>query len=394
VLAESSLHHLTLFCALAVAKPFPCAESLSTLGGTPCEAPDPADRALFEDLQAVFRGEPGGAAVLLRYAQEAKGKRVRLAHHGATLGFYAEQDWSALTQAEWLHADAYHRRLATAFVDQPPERFTYGPPVTVEARMDVHGRALVAVPFGGAEHWFTLDTGAARSVITRSLMEGVEHTKGVEVDLGTSTRHDVGAQVVMLDALELPGATAHHPIVFVLPDQALTFEDGEGGTLVIEGILGWQTLRALDITLDLPAGTATFREPVAVQPTEPSLLWFGEPQVLAATPSGLPLVFLVDTGAHETSLSRAGQRQLGVLTDQVVRVGRAGAGGSQWYRSRRVRDVALQVGNATLRFDELHAYGEAGSGWVRHDGVLGIDVFRNQRVRLDYANHRIVFGAP
>jgi hypothetical protein len=56
--------------------------------------------------------------------------------------------------------------------------------------------------------------------------------------------------------------------------------------------------------------------------------------------------------------------------------------------------VALQVGNATLRFDELHAYGEAGSGWVRHDGVLGIDVFRNQRVRLDYANHRIVFGAP
>ncbi|MCJ7580480.1 MAG: retropepsin-like domain-containing protein, partial [Candidatus Aminicenantes bacterium] len=159
--------------------------------------------------------------------------------------------------------------------------------------------------------------------------------------------------------------------------------------LKIDGIIGWNAIKQMDLRLDYRNKKVRMERPVPVDNCERNFFWLGYPVVKAATVSGRSLFFGLDTGANKSSASDSVLSKIDTadMTKKKVRTG--GAGGKIETRMmKKIPKMPVVIGGNLLTFEDVHCdNAEHGSFFVL-DGILGSDAAKNGVMHLDFTNGR------
>jgi len=359
---------------------------------------------LAEGMTRLMGGDPAGAeSSFVAMSRQAIDLNVAVAAQImlATTLLY-EHKWTALRDLsaastlmavdrgntseleQWGHAFAGVDEQTTVAPDKPTSF-----PLVITPM----GTPSIQVRINGKDYEFWLDTGSSMTVLSSTVASEASvpfvsaDTLRIRTFEGTAP---VKAGIVR--RLEIgPIAFTNTPTIVM--DAALmrlksTSEGVTGRGVRVDGIIGWDIIRQFDVVLDYRSGTITFKKPeyLGIIGTEfQNLTWVGKPLVQVRTKPGGTFEFTLDTGAQATLLNGSILDKLElVVTAYSGRVfGIAKTGGQT---KRVVPNLTLNVGGSSVHLESILVYGPAYSGLINCDGILGSDVARFGRIRIDATN--------
>lgn len=368
------------------------------------------DQRRFADALAVMlRGQGSVAAGDMNSLRLDAGdtivRRAARIAYGAILSY--DSDWASLAELAAGPGTAARdaagvESWSRAFRDAPRERFDFpDAPVTLQLTRSRTGVPMIPVRVNGVVRHFWLDTGTSLTTLS-SEVAAAANIAPVSADtlelitsvgrvparaavipslgLGEITIANVASMIVAENTLRLRASTS--------PFSATTGARDDG---TIDGIIGFDVIRKLDIELDYAYASVTVRRP-SVGPVDAgrarNLFWFGVPIVRLTARNGRSAHFLLDTGADETYATPDLLRETGVRAVAAERRDVSGFGGSARQRGLIVPRVTLFLNARPLVFERLFLFNAQYPTIFALDGTLGSDVGRGGRVRMDMTNGR------
>lgn len=285
---------------------------------------------------------------------------------------------------QWGHAFAGVDEQTTIAPDKP---------TTLPLVITPMGTPAVQVRINGKDYEFWLDTGSSMTVLSSTVVSetGIPFVSADTLRIRTF-EGSAPVKAAILRRLEIgPIAFTNTPAIVM--DAALmrlksTSEGIPGRGVGVDGIIGWDIIRQFDILMDRQTGTITFKKPeqLGIVGTEfQNLTWVGKPLVQVKTKPGGAFEFTLDTGAQVTLLNGSVVDRLGIIATTYG--GRVfGIAKTSGQTKRVVPNLTLNVGGSSVYLESILVYGPAYSGLINTDGILGSDVGRFGKIRIDATN--------
>ena len=355
-------------------------------------------------LRQLMASDPEGASVAFRALhRNTRDAAVRArARIGLTMALSGRSDWPALAalgadgdSVEFVDPGASNagvERWGRALSGVPvPVIDVPDAPVTLPMRRSAFGTPVVTVRINGTAREFWLDTGASMTLISDDVAThaGVTLAAPDTLALGVVAGH-IPARAVFIDSLAIGPVIARGlGAALVNRDQLRLdhrFVNGLRETVNIDGVIGTDVLRWLDLVIDSRAGTITISRPQRDPRAVRNLYWVGYPVVRLVTQDGQPVLFGLDTGAEGTYVTTTLLRKQ-PNTPVAMRRGSIVGLGTEEHRTEWVaRSIALSDGDHTMILRNIPVTAEQQWTFVAFDGMLGSDVALASRMHLDFLN--------
>jgi hypothetical protein len=364
------------------------------------------ERSFVLALRTLMQGDPEAAAIVFSMLRlKATDPLVRgRARVGLTMALTWHSDWRAIAglgaledSAERADADpnvaqASVERWARAFADLPPAVVALpSSPVTLPLRRSAFGTPVITVEINGHPHDFWLDTGASMTLLSTSVAveSGVALASGDTLALGVVAGH-VAARAILIDSLKIGPIEARGLTAALVSPNVLRLDrrvvNGLNEAIQIDGVIGTDLLRHMDLVLDAGAGTITISRPRHVPRTTRNLFWVGYPVVRLASRDGHPMLFGLDTGAEASFVTTSLLRKLPSTPVSVRRGSLGGLGEGRQETDWVVRNIAFSDGDYAITLRNTPVTPERRWTFVTFDGVIGSDVALGSRLHLDFEN--------
>ena len=355
-------------------------------------------------LRSLMASEPEDAAIAftaLHRTSTDPDVRAR-ARIGITMALSWSSNWPAIARlgADLDSSDALPSTVAAAAVERWAHALAEVPapqielpvhPVTLPLRRSAFGTPVITVMVNGKPHEFWLDTGASMTLLSAGVAAsaGVRLAAPDTLALGVVAGH-IPARAVLIDSLSIGPVVALGISAALVNPGALRLDqrviNGRMQTVQIDGVIGTDVLRHLDLVLDALAGTITIsrprRDPRAVR----NLYWVGYPVVRLVTRDGQPVLFGLDTGAEGTYVTTSLLKKLPRTVVGAHRGAIAGLGTevkeTQWV----ARNIPLSDGDYAIVLRNIPVAPEHRWTFVIFDGMIGADVALATRMHLDFTN--------
>jgi hypothetical protein len=255
------------------------------------------------------------------------------------------------------------------------------------------GTPLIPVRIGGKEYHFWLDTGSSMTMLASDVARDLNVVPLVldSLEIVTSTGR-VKAHPSLIPRLDIGQLVVRNAPTMIV-DESLMRMRGEtpaielSAQVKIDGIIGFDIIRHLDLEVDYSEGTVRVRNP-ATSRREPTrnMFWVGLPVVRLYSEDGIPVHFGLDTGAQQTFVTETmlDRLQLQVVRIESRRVG--GLGGEISLRAQIMPDVRLFARGFPILFKSAVVRAPVYQVLASLDGVLGGDVWNSGIVRIDMTN--------
>jgi hypothetical protein len=163
--------------------------------------------------------------------------------------------------------------------------------------------------------------------------------------------------------------------------------DGTSGTIRVDGIIGWDIIRQLDVTMNYRDRSITLQRPrkMRVRASSRNLTWVGTPLVTVRAKSGRDMHFTLDTGA-QASFVDGGVLQITGTSSTYSNMRAYGIGQRSGSMARVVKGLNLEINGRSLPTKELIVYDQPSAGPVTCDGILGSDLAQFGTIRIDASN--------
>jgi hypothetical protein len=366
-----------------------------------------ADQRTFAlALRTLMASDPDAAAVAfgaLRATASDVVVRGR-ARVGLTMALSWGSDWPALARIAAAEPDtsfavtdtiamlAGVERWARALAAIPPPIIDVPVvPITLPMRRSAFGTPVITVRVNGKPHDFWLDTGASMTLLSSSvaLDAGVLLAAPDTLALGVVAGH-IPARAVYMESLAIGSMVARGLTAALVDPSVLRLDrrvvNGIPESIQIDGVIGTDLLRHMDIVLDAGAETITIRQPRRDLKAQRNLYWVGYPVVRLVSRDGRPMLFGLDTGAEGTYVTTTLLKKM-PSTRIAARRGVIGGLGAEKQRTEWVaRDVALSDGDYALTLRNVPVTPERRWTFLNFDGVIGSDVALATRMHLDFVN--------
>ncbi len=362
------------------------------------------ERTFVAALRTLMTADPEGAAIAFRaLALNAKDFTVRArARIGLTMALSWRSEWTALSElgpdpdsaevTDSLVVRAGVERWGRALsqvsapvVDVPVE------PVTMPIRKSAFGTPVVTVHVNGRPHEFWLDTGASMTLLSDrvAVQSGVKLAARDTLALGVVAGH-IPARAVYVDSLKIGPMVVRGLGAALVSHDALRLDhaivNGARKSVQIDGVIGTDLLRHLDLVIDAGARTLTMRRPVPNPRAVRNMFWVGYPVVRLMSRTGRPVLFGIDTGAEGTYVTTTLLKKL-PRTPVAMRRGSIGGLGRDDVRTDWVaRELTFSDGDHVISLRNAPVTPERRWTFVTFDGVLGSDVALASRMHLDFLN--------
>ena len=365
-----------------------------------------AERSFAESLNSLMLGDvlkaEQGFDALRRGATDSvirSGSRVM---HIATLQY--QEKWVEL--AELARDTASPRATnpdkaaielwALAFSSLPPRTAQFRARLeTVPMSVSSVGTPLVPVQIGSQEYHFWLDTGSSMTMLASDVAKSIGVAALVDdtLEIVTSTGRIV-AQPALIPELRIGQLTVRNVPGMIVDETMMRMREprplgqlGPGPHLKIDGIIGFDIIRQLDIEVDYLEGLVRFRDPSrSSQPRERNMFWVGLPVVQLRSLGGVPVHFALDTGSQLTFVTETllDKLQLQATRMESRRVG--GLGGEVSMRAPVLSELRLRLRGFPLVFRNAVVRAPVYQVLAALDGVLGGDIWNTGAVRIDVTN--------
>lgn len=363
------------------------------------------ERTFVFALQTLMNGDPEGAAVAFGalYSQATDAIVRGRARVGLTMALSWSSDWPRLAQ-ETANFDSTFADVAESERQASVERWAKAlagvpaPLVTVPEesvvlpmRRSAFGTPVITVRINGHPHEFWLDTGASMTLLSAevALETGVYLASRDTLALGVVAGH-IPARAVIIDSLDIGPVKARGLSAAVVEQRMLRLDrrmvHGQLESVPIDGVIGTDLLRHMDIVLDAGAGTMTIRRPRRNPRARRNLYWIGYPVVKLVTRDGHPVVFGLDTGAEGTYVTMSLLRKLPRTPVAARRMTLGGLGEGKEKTEWVAREIALSDGDYAIALRNAPVTPERRWTFVTFDGVIGSDVALATRMHLDFEN--------
>ncbi|MDQ6736096.1 MAG: aspartyl protease family protein [Gemmatimonadota bacterium] len=363
-------------------------------------------RTFVAALQHLMTSDPQGAAIAFHALQKTTGDSLvrNRARDGLTMALRWYSDWATIAGLEpdpdsvsRGRADSSAGRGAvelwarTLAATPPPVLSIADGPIVLPLRRSRVGTPIVRVTINGHAHEFWLDTGASMTVISADVAAeaGVRLVAADSLSLGV-IGGSIDARAAVIDSLQLGGFTAHGIATAVVEARMLRLDyavqNGEATPIRIDGVIGVDLLRWMDVVIDVPSGTISIARPKQRLSGDRNLFWVGFPVIRLISKDGQPLLFGLDTGAQDTYVTLGLLRKL-PDTHVAIRRGRIGGlGGLEEPTEWVATDVAVSDGRYAIRLLNAPVAGARPSSFITFDGMLGSDIALRTRLHLDFEN--------
>jgi len=282
---------------------------------------------------------------------------------------------------------------AFAGVDPQVIRFPREP-VSLRLGVSALGTPSIRVRINSKEYEFWLDTGSTLTVLSSSVAAdaGIEALAGEPLRIGTFTG-SAPVRPAVLKRMEIgPIVITNTPAMIMdaslLRVRGSSAEGVPWAALSIDGIIGWDIIQHLAISMDFASGTIVLQQPenLGIRGTNAqNLVWVGKPFVQVRTALGDTVQFALDTGAQSTFVNDAVVKKVRAPTSiPGARVFGIAATGGQLVRL--VPRLRLEVGGRSLLMRDLIVFTRPPSGLVESDGILGSNIGRFGTVTIDATN--------
>ncbi|MFL5504595.1 MAG: retroviral-like aspartic protease family protein [Gemmatimonadaceae bacterium] len=273
-------------------------------------------------------------------------------------------------------------------------------PVAIPLRLTALGTPTIHVRLNGKDYDFWLDTGSSITVLSSE----VAKTAGVSlISMDTLTvRAFAGTAAVrpaVVKRLEIGSIViANSPAVVMQASLMRIRGNARGGPptgIQIDGIIGWDTIRQFDLSMDFGRRLFVIARPRMLGTSGTSsqnLTWLGKPFVEVHTKGGATLHFTLDTGA-QGSLMNASVLEKTDLTARKSKAQVFGIGGTGTETERVVSSLELDIAGTPVQLASVMVYGPIYSSLINCDGVLGIDVAQFGTIRIDATNGLFSIGS-
>lgn len=289
-----------------------------------------------------------------------------------------------------VYPNSTNPRLECLYAQAAPVSVTFGKDADTIPLCIKRGIPIVSVAINGKEYDFIFDTGAQQTAVYgfSARESSVRVLAEQEYKVGSSTGSAYTARAGLVDSLSVAGVKFANLPCYVfdaehLEDSWLFFT-----TFSCDGILGWDVIQHLDVTIDYANSRLIMLRPQKkdIGTLPPSLLWLEHPLISAKTVSGLPLWFVFDSGASRSSLVAD------VITQKIPDMAMmenqqtvTTVGGKERIDGYKIENFSLYLFGYTCSISSIELRKER-DGLIAVDGVLGGDVFREGAVHIDYTN--------
>ena len=290
-----------------------------------------------------------------------------------------------------------YQRWGFAFANTEQQRMSMAvDSVLMPLRVSAFGTPMIRLRINGKQYDFWLDTGSSITVLNSDVAEEVgaailsSEKLAVRTFAGSAPvkaafvrRIQIGP--VLLENTPAVVVDASHMALNPFPERS------QISRTRIDGIIGWDTIRQLDLSLDYASGLILIRRPQRREYSPHNLTWLGKPFVEVRTKRGETLHFTLDTGAQGSFLNALALDKTGAasVSSEGVVFGIAGTGKRA---DKMIRSLPLEFGGQAVRLDGVMLYGPAYSGMINCDGILGSDISRYGTIRIDATNGVFAIG--
>jgi predicted aspartyl protease len=373
---------------------------------------DGPERDYFSGMLAARSGRFGDAIAQLNRAlphlRGSSPKRAATALEAIATAHRAENQYSDAARAYAELSDRWANQLddfpaddaalARILTGTPPQTISWHGPVRLKTSSNPIGSRVAELVVNGVRAPWLLDTGANKTVVTRTFAErlGVKPLEGVAAVGSGVTGRRSPIRAALLPTMQLGGAALTNVVLIVIDDENLRIGSGPNA-YQIDAILGYPILKALGVVTFTPdeflAGEAAATNGEGVR-----MYMRGLTPALECEVEGRPLLFTFDTGAATTDLSvryyELFRAEAGSWRTQNFES--AGAGGSihqTYYIQPRVR-LKLGPSSVTLNDVGIHPI-RANAGIDILFGNLGLDFVEGfENFSLNFSAMTFSVGAP
>ncbi len=357
-------------------------------------------RRLVDTIEAFFAGKDSEADSTVAPLLTAHDRDVRSAAritYGAILT--ASGDWSRL--AAYVDSAGRGRRdaagvetWAPAFKNVMTTTTFSDSASSVPLTRSMTGVVIVPVTINGVKRHFWLDTGSSITILTSDVADAsnVAGIGGDTLELVSSVGR-LATRAAVVHSLQLGGVTITNAPAMIVSNEALQVREATTGMppQPIDGVIGFDVIRLLDLAIDDRRGNVIIRKPVAraEDANHPrNLAWFGVPIVTLLTQGGSSVHMLLDTGAEETFGTPGMARKSKARWREAERRTVQGFGGTTTESGLVIPSLRLFLGDVPLTFERIFLYDAHYPTIFDLDGTLGADVGLGGVVRIDMTNGR------
>ena len=282
---------------------------------------------------------------------------------------------------------------AEAFRNVPRKTYTFR---SASARLPMLvsavGTPLIPVRIGDKVYNFWLDTGSSLTMLSSDVARDLDIAPIVSdtLEIVTSTGR-VKANPALIPQLEIGQLVVRNAPAMVVDESMMQMREpkpiAQSPYVKIDGIIGFDIIRQLDIEVDYSENSMRLRNPATSRPdADRNIFWVGLPVIRLTSTDGIPLHFGLDTGAQLTFVTETllDKLQLEAARIESRRVG--GLGGEISLRAPVLPDLRVLVRGFPVLFRGAVVRAPVYQVLASLDGVLGGDVWNSGIVRIDMTN--------
>lgn len=361
-----------------------------------------SERRFAQALTSLMAGDlekaEQGFAQLRRTATDSMIRSGSRVIYTATLQY--QEKWDALaalknepSQPKADQTDKASIELwAVAFKNVPPKTITFrAQSVVLPMSISAVGTPLVPVRIGDKDYTFWLDTGSSMTMLASDVARDLNVVPLVRdtLEIVTSTGR-VKAHPALLPQLQIGQLLVRNAPTMIVDESLMQLREAKpielSSKVKIDGIIGFDIIRQLDLEVDYGEGTLRLRNPATSRRESRNMFWVGLPVVRLTSGDGVPLHFGLDTGAQQTFVTETLLDKLRLEAPRVESRRVGGLGGEISLRAPVLPQVRLFVRGFPILFRSAVVRAPVYQVLASLDGVLGGDVWNSGVVRIDMTN--------
>jgi predicted aspartyl protease len=371
----------------------------------------PSEKAFAQSLRSLMEGDldsaEKGFGQLRRTASDSIIRTGSRVIYTATLQY--QEKWGVLaalrSESTESRADRTDRasieRWAAAFRNVPEKSLTFhAQSALLPMSVSAVGTPMIQVRIGGKSYNFWLDTGSSMTMLASDVAQDLNILPVVPdtLEIVTSTGR-VTASPALIPEMQIGQVVVRNAPTMIVTESMMRISEArpvdQSTRMKLDGIIGFDIIRQLDIEVDYGEGTMRLRNPATSRHLpDRNMFWVGLPVVRITSTDGIPLHFGLDTGAQLTFVTETllDKLQLEAKRTESRRVG--GLGGEISLRAPILPDLRVLVRGFPILFRGAVVRAPVYQVLASLDGVLGGDIWNSGVVRIDMTNGIFAVSRP
>ncbi|MFH1194359.1 MAG: aspartyl protease family protein [bacterium] len=306
---------------------------------------------------------------------------------------FTQNKWNNILALQDTSEEAItYNAFAATYSKQPEEVIEFANDNFIPFETSISGTPIVEVTINGYKAYFFVDTGAGMTVVSSDVADecGLKPLSVENIEATAATTKTIGIDAALIESLKFGGVTVKNHPAIIIDSKHLKFKLlGIFTMLNIEGIIGWNVLQKLGMTIDYKTNHIEFYDGKSnpKNHTGNNMFWLGYPVIKLNGEDGSKLLFGLDTGAKTSSIQDKIIDRFGLnYSEEDIELG--SAGGFANLPSKKVDSLRVFLSpDKSILFKNINTHPLEAATLIMLDGTIGSDLFKDSIVEIDFSNN-------